>query len=402
MHKPKNSSSLASSTNGDTAATNDSSNGTTEGTNRNIVLPQRVRQPFQNFRLIWLDANFDGPTNQYRKSIQNLQPIVATITTFTDADQCIDFLSDIENEKIFMIVSGAQGKYVIPEIQECPQLDSIYVFCDNQSIHEQWAKTIPKVKGVYTQIEPICKALQVDCEHCDRDNISISFRGIDPLFMYTQLLNEIFLKIDDDDDKSVTELVEYCRLRGDITKDYIDKVEQEYCLHTPIWWYTAPYFMYSMLNRGLRLMDVDIILKMGFFIRHLHRHIESLHRQQQSYSTNANAPFQVYRALPSNHPDLAVSYLNIGTVYYNMGEYSKALSSYEQSLEIQKVALPPNHPDLGTSYNNIAAVYICMGKYLEGLSFLEVTRNIWETIFPPTHPHIAAIKNNIDIVKKEL
>ena len=47
----------------------------------------------------------------------------------------------------------------------------------------------------------------------------------------------------------------------------------------------------------------------------------------------------------------------LGVVYYNMGEYSKALSSYERSLEIRKVALPPNHPELVTSYNNIGLVY---------------------------------------------
>ena len=42
----------------------------------------------------------------------------------------------------------------------------------------------------------------------------------------------------------------------------------------------------------------------------------------------------------------------LGYVYINKGEYLKALSSYEQSLEIRKVALPPNHPNLATSYNN--------------------------------------------------
>ncbi|CAF3417115.1 unnamed protein product [Rotaria socialis] len=37
-----------------------------------------------------------------------------------------------------------------------------------------------------------------------------------------------------------------------------------------------------MLNRDLRLMDVDIILKMGFFLRSLHKNLETLHHQQQS------------------------------------------------------------------------------------------------------------------------
>ncbi|CAF4403352.1 unnamed protein product, partial [Rotaria sordida] len=54
-----------------------------------------------------------------------------------------------------------------------------------------------------------------------------------------------------------------------------------------------------------------------------------------------------------------------------MGEYSKALSSYERSLEISKIALPPNHPSLATSYNNIGMVYDNMGEYSKALSSYE-------------------------------
>ncbi|CAF3413310.1 unnamed protein product [Rotaria sp. Silwood1] len=103
------------------------------------------------------------------------------------------------------------------------------------------------------------------------------------------------LQIDDDSTKYIKELVEYCRLQNDIAEDEIKQIEQKYHHHTPIWWYTAPYFIYSMLNRGLRVLDVDIILKMGFFIRHLHRHIEKLYHEQQSKKTAATTSFQVFR-----------------------------------------------------------------------------------------------------------
>ncbi|CAF1508287.1 unnamed protein product [Rotaria sordida] len=125
--------------------------------------------------------------------------------------------------------------------------------------------------------------------------ISISFNGLDALFMYTQLLKEAVLEIEDDDAKSIKDLVEYCRLQNDIDDDEIKKVQREYRDHTSIWWYTAPYFMYSMLNRGLRQMDVDIILKMGFFIRHLHQHIADLHREQQNSKAAMPSKFQVFR-----------------------------------------------------------------------------------------------------------
>ncbi|CAF3517679.1 unnamed protein product [Rotaria sp. Silwood1] len=195
-----------------------------------------------------------------------------------------------------MIVSGSLGRHLIPKIYALPQMDSIYVFCQNRSVHQQWATTISKVKGIYTQIEPISKSLQIDRERCDQAMISISFCGIDPSFMYMQLLKEAILEIDDDDDTKCTkELVDYCRIHDDIPEDEIIKIERKYHRYSPIWWYTAPYFINSMLNRGLRLLDVNIILKMGFFIRHLHRNIEELHCERQLATTTTTNPFQVFR-----------------------------------------------------------------------------------------------------------
>ncbi|CAF4917358.1 unnamed protein product [Rotaria sp. Silwood1] len=242
----------------------------TTTTNQDAMLSQRVHRVLQNYLLVWLDANMDESKKDFKNALKRLRHIVTSITIFTNARQCIDFIREINNEKVFMIVSGSLGQHILPTIHEWPQLDSVYVFCRKQSVHEQWAKTMSKVKGVHNHAKLICEALQIDCERCDQAMISMSFRGIDVSFMYTQLFKEAFLKIDYDDTKSIQELVEYCRLQDDIPEDEIKKIEQNYRDHTPIWWYTAPYFIYSMLNRGLRMLDIDIILKIGFFIRHLY------------------------------------------------------------------------------------------------------------------------------------
>ncbi|CAF4186389.1 unnamed protein product [Rotaria sordida] len=422
--------------------------------------------------------------------------------------------------------------------------------------------------------------------------------------MYTQLLKEAFLEIEDDDATSIKELVDYCRLHNAASPATLEKLEREYHHHPPSWWHTGPFFIYSMLNHGLRLMNVDVIMKMGFFIRHLHKHIEKLHAKQQSDKPTSE-PFTVFRgqglsmedfnkmkqtkgglmsfnnflstsrqrdislgfarlslgdtnsiailfvmnidsmvcvqskipyvdvkgvgyydnqeeeilftthtifrinqikriedkdtdrlwqvnltltgdddnelntltshlreedcgtkgwtrlgrilvilgdsakaellytilldkassdygrveynnqlgtvynnmgeyskalssyersleiekiALPPNHPDLAKSYNNIGLVYYHMGEYSKALSSYERSLEISKIALPPNHPDLAKSYNNIGLVYYNMGEYSKALSPHERSLEIQKIALPPNHADLAASHNNIGLV----
>ena len=85
-----------------------------------------------------------------------------------------------------------------------------------------------------------------------------------------------------------------------------------------------------------------------------------------------------------------------------MGEYPKALSSYERSLEIYKVMLPPNHPLLATSYNNIGLVYKNMGEYSKALSYLQKAYDIRVKALPSTHPHLIGTKNWIEQVKTML
>jgi hypothetical protein len=161
---------------------------------------------------------------------------------------------------------------------------------------------------VFTEIAPICEALKQAAQQCEQNAISISFMAtsgdvskknldqLDPSFMYTQILKEILLAINFEP-KHFTEFIDYCRdvfAENDGELKNIKQFEGKYRDETPIWWYTFECFLYPMLNRALRLMDVDSIIKMGFFISDLHRHIEQLHKKQFS-GQNSGTSFSVYR-----------------------------------------------------------------------------------------------------------
>ena len=75
--------------------------------------------------------------------------------------------------------------------------------------------------------------------------------------------------------------------------------------------------------------------------------------------------YQVLLEKASSNTDRGVYLNQLGVLYTNKGEYWKALSSHEQSLEISKVALPPNHPLLATYYSNISGVYLEHGRVLK-------------------------------------
>jgi tetratricopeptide (TPR) repeat protein len=268
----------------------------------------RPHRMIQNFHLVWLDESIDELNNDNcRNSIAKLHQVVNTVDTFTDVDECIDFINSIE-ETTFMIYSGALGQTTIPVVHNKSQVNTIYIFCENKAQHKEWAKGWPKVKGVYTDIVPICEALKQAAQDCDHNSVSISFvkttdgaskEYLDTLnssFMYTQILKEILLTIDFEQEH-INGFLTYCREQfadNNAELKNVEKIRKEYRDHQPIWWYTYDCFLYSMLNRALRLMEVDRIIKMGFFVHDLHNHIAELHTEQYGGHHHSNS-FTVYR-----------------------------------------------------------------------------------------------------------
>ncbi|CAF0903839.1 unnamed protein product [Adineta steineri] len=260
-------------------------------------------QQMQNVLLIWLDSNIDESNNDCQNTITKLRRAVNDINTYTNGDQCLEFIQTIVDKKVCMIISGSLGQHIVPRVHNMSQVDSIFIFCGNKKYHEQWAKDWPKIKGVFTDIKSICEALKSTAQQCEQDAIPISFVGtnkkldqLDPSFMYTQIIKEIILTIKFNQ-KHIEDYFDYCRdafADNEEEMIHVKRLEGEYHKKTPIYWYTCQMFLYPMLNRALRLMNGDIITQMGFFIGDLHRQIEQLHKEQYAGTTAADT-FTVYR-----------------------------------------------------------------------------------------------------------
>jgi tetratricopeptide (TPR) repeat protein len=196
-----------------------------------------------------------------------------------------------------MIVSDALGQNILPFIHEAPQLDAIYVFREDSSYNEQWTKQWWKVKNTFTQISCIWDSLQQATRQCDRNMVPMSFVSVnelsnsnldqlDPSFMYTQLLKETLLEMHKYSSKSIKEFADYCSVQyvgNPLQLKKIENFEREYKPEESILWYTSEYFIYSMLNRSLRTLEVDLILKMSFFMHDLHQQIEQLHSERSNH-----------------------------------------------------------------------------------------------------------------------
>ncbi|CAF1387658.1 unnamed protein product [Adineta ricciae] len=574
----------------------------------------RSHRIVQDFLLIWLDNHMNEFESDVQNSLGQLRSIVNSVFTFTDLNQCIQFLETIKDEKIFLIISGDIDDEILSLVHNINQLDSIYIFQSNQQRIADWLK----IKGIFTEITSLCDALKQAVHQCDKDVIAMSFvptshssnsisqdRVLDPMFMYSQLLKEALLEIDFDQ-QSTRDLAEFCReLFRENPKELkrINEFERDYHLHTSIWWYTYDFCLHRMLNHALRVFDMDIILKMGFFLADLHRQILQLHRKQSSrYSsvftvyrgqglsqdefnklnqvkggflsfnnflstskdrsvslkfarqalqkvnsvgllfhmtidpTNSSTPFalldnvsyykdveqeilfsmhtvfrigdvqpiengnqrlwqvnlaltndqdpkllaltksmrdatsgavgwyrlgqllfavnaldkaeNLYQTLieqtgidnhqrghiyhmigmirnnqgdyakavsffekslqiqeriyPRNDLNLASTYNNIGSVYDQLHEYPKALAFQEKALAIRERLLPANHPDLATSFDNIGRVYSKMGEYAKALTFYEKDLDISQQSLPSNHPDLATSYNNVALVHNRM
>ncbi|CAM4901608.1 unnamed protein product [Rotaria socialis] len=304
----------------------------------------RPRRIVQNFLLVWLDANIDEGMEDFQKSLTELRNIIVTVEPFTDVDQCVDYLTSIDDQKIYLIISASLDQTIVPLIHDIVQLDMIFVFCSNKDDHKVWANEWSKVKArggmrliinligksntvmtftkehvyilyKYHQKESICMQLAKAIQSCDHDSIPMSFipkrqisdtasndQNLDqlpPAYMYSVIFKDIILEIDDDDEKSVNTLVSYCRQQK-IPEIQINSLQSTYHQKSPVWWYTKPMFLFSMLNRALRMLDMEVMIKLGFFIRSLHLQLERLHQVQ---SANFQQTFTVYRGQELSQQD---------------------------------------------------------------------------------------------------
>ncbi|CAF1191750.1 unnamed protein product [Adineta steineri] len=274
-------------------------------TSSNIYLPRQ--RMAQNYLLVWVDANIDETNDDCQNTLSQLKSIVNKVNLCTQPDQCIQLLNQVDDERAFVITSGSLGEQMVPEIHDMSQLDAIYIFCNNKTRHQEWAQNWTKIKGIHTNINDICQALQLDVKQCNHDLIAVSFvpvnkmsstadlNQLEPTFMYTQIFKEILIGMDHGD-KAINDLAVYCRqlyIDNNYELDVINEFEHNYHPQQAIWWYTRECFTYQMLNRALRILDADTIINMGFFLRDLHQQIQQLYQQQ--VNTYDRTSFLVYR-----------------------------------------------------------------------------------------------------------
>src|SRR5205085_4295290 len=88
----------------------------------------------------------------------------------------------------------------------------------------------------------------------------------------------------------------------------------------------------------------------------------------------------------ANHPDIASTLNDLGTLYFMQGKYPQSEPLLRQALAIREQVLGSEHPDTATSFHNLAELYRKQGKYSNAEDFYQRAFQIRQRVFGPDHP----------------
>ena len=256
----------------------------------------------ETFSIFWLDAKVNT-TEDNRNTQLKLREIINHLKTFDDQNECLQrILSLSPQDRLVLIVSGRCGRQLVPQIHHLRQVSSIYIYCMDKKANEQWAKDFIKIKSVIVQLKDLIHLIKQDQQSRIKieEPLSInifktgtnkadqSTTGLNGNFIHSLLLIDVLIRMKSiESDKQ--QLIQLCKKEyrtNNMELILVREFEKDYRKEKAVWWYTRDSFLYRMLNKALRIQNIDLLFLFRFFIRDIYQQLKQY--QQQS-------PIRVFR-----------------------------------------------------------------------------------------------------------
>ena len=110
---------------------------------------------------------------------------------------------------------------------------------------------------------------------------------------------------------------------------------------------------------------------------------------------NQQALETIKRNFGEKHPNYAESLNSLGVIYSNKGDYQTALKYYTQAMEIKKNMQGSQSPGYAESANNVGLAYLHMGNNDTAMKYFNEALEIYENTLGKQHNDYALTLNNI-------
>ena len=121
------------------------------------------------------------------------------------------------------------------------------------------------------------------CSYFEQQQQSIDC-GVSPShsFMVLELLTDALLFTNTTND--MNDFIELCKTEysgNKVEEKRIDEFQRTYTPNMCIRWYTRDCFVYRILNKALRVQNIDVLISLRFLIKDIHEQLRQLHSNQR-------------------------------------------------------------------------------------------------------------------------
>lgn len=250
---------------------------------------------------ILVSVRLDISQIQDNKALLEREPPskLGQVYRFTDADDCVDFITDFQNVFIIFEIFAdnplSLDNIIVSTLASVITMQSIILR------HVEHGKIVSIVwrSDRIMDNDLVAKLDSIKQGHFENDQEQLIYNiwkissiaeeknQQDPEFMYIRLLRDIFCEMDSPLEMMIEFLHEKFLGNPDELK-LIDEINRNYSNYSPIYWYTRDGLLYKTLNQALRNMDIETIVNLRRFIKDIHEQLLELNEnstEQKQWQT---------------------------------------------------------------------------------------------------------------------
>ncbi|CAF1662063.1 unnamed protein product, partial [Adineta ricciae] len=246
---------------------------------------------------VWLSSSVDF--SEIIAEVKHQAQLSADyLRTYREANECEQFICSVSTtDRIVFIVDDSLAEQILSKIHDLQQIYAVFIYTTNAELIDAEFKKFSKFRGIRTRVNQL---IALNRKRYDRRQRQQRRRREEPQEVDEQLTFNI-LNTELDEDKSTAELdgqfvhsqllidclqrmkstskeieqfVKFCRSHKEYEKDskhlkIVEEFQDYYSVENSLWWYTRDTFVYRMLNKALRIRNIDILYLFRFFIRDL-------------------------------------------------------------------------------------------------------------------------------------
>ena len=244
--------------------------------------PSKVTTNIEEIQLIYLDETLEPImlSPEVSRDPKLIKELNAAAQFFSSPKKCINFMDQVKNEQIFLVVSAPLAEQTLLNVHHLTQLSAAFIFCHDRTMYSNLLTKYHKVIDIFEDQNALLDSIRESIYLVELEMFSINtFHSKDQTsfhelskenapFLCDQLLLKVLRDMPHGDEEK-KELVDKCGTfyRNDpVVMQKIEEFKKYYSANQALKWYTKDSFLYKILNKAFRTDDIDWIYSLRFFI----------------------------------------------------------------------------------------------------------------------------------------